>query len=84
MEISGAIGMAQLCLIIVLGGSFQVQFLFKNQNQPRTMSPNASTGTSVLDEALACIGQRIASILTHPADKDQNSITSLHNEVVGI
>jgi len=38
---------------------------------------------SILEEALACIGQRIASILIQPAEKDHNYITSLHNEVVG-
>jgi hypothetical protein len=47
-----------------------------------TMSSN--TGASILDEALACIGQRITFILVHPADKDQNYIASLCNEVVGI
>jgi len=44
----------------------------------------STSGTSILDEALACIGQRIAVILIQPADKDKNYITSLHNEVVGI
>jgi hypothetical protein len=39
---------------------------------------------SILGEALACIGQRIASILIQPAEKDNNYIASLHNEVVGI
>jgi len=42
------------------------------------------TGTFILDEGLACIGQRIASILIQPADKDENYIASLRNEVVGI
>jgi hypothetical protein len=37
---------------------------------------------SILDEALACMGQRIASILIQPAKKDKTYITSLHNEVV--
>ena len=46
------------------------------------MSSNA--GASILDEALTCIGQRIASILIQPAKKEQNYITSLYNEVVGI
>ena len=45
---------------------------------------SSTSRTSILEEALACIGQRIASILVHPADKDNNYITSLHNEVVGI
>jgi hypothetical protein len=72
-------------------GSFQMQF-HKSiavlldihpcfMNQPHTMS--SDTGTSILDEALACIGQRIASVLIQPADKDKNYIISLHNEVVG-
>jgi hypothetical protein len=52
------------------------------KNQPRTMS--SDTGTSILDEGLACIGQRVASILIQPADKDKHYITSLHNEVVSI
>jgi hypothetical protein len=42
------------------------------------------TSTSLLDEALACIGQRIAFILIQSADKDENYIASLHNEVVCI
>jgi hypothetical protein len=46
------------------------------------MSPNANA--SVLEEALACIGQRIAAILMHPADKDKDHIVSLRNEVVGV
>jgi len=45
---------------------------------------SCDTGASILDEALACIGQRIASILIHPAEKEQNYIASLKNEVVGI
>ena len=45
---------------------------------------SSDTGTSILDEGLACIGQRIASILIQPADKDENYIASLRNEVVGI
>jgi hypothetical protein len=43
-----------------------------------------NAGASILDEALACIGGRIALILIQPGDKDQNYVTSLHNEVVGI
>jgi hypothetical protein len=46
------------------------------------MSPKA--GASMLEEALVCIGQRIATILIQPTDKDKNYIASLHNEVVGI
>jgi len=52
------------------------------KNQPRTMSSN--TSTSILDEGLAYIGQRIASILIQPANKDNHYITSLHNKVVSI
>jgi hypothetical protein len=47
---------------------------------PRAMSSDA--GTSILEEALDFIGQRIASALIQPADKDNNYIASLHNEVV--
>ena len=39
---------------------------------------------SILDEALACMGQRIASILIQPAEKNKTYIASLHNEVVMI
>lgn len=45
------------------------------------MSSDASA--SIFDEALACIGQRIASALTQPADMDKYYIASLRNEVVG-
>ncbi len=45
---------------------------------------STSTGTSILEEALACIGHRIASILIQPAEKDKHYIASLHNEVVSI
>jgi hypothetical protein len=45
---------------------------------------SSDTGSSIIVEGLACIGQRIASILIQPADKDKNYIASLHNEVVGI
>lgn len=45
---------------------------------------SAETGTSVLDAALACIGQRITTILLQPGDKDKNYIASFHNEVVSI
>ena len=44
------------------------------------MQPSADL--SILDEALACIGQRIASVLIQPAEKDEIYIASLHNEVV--
>jgi hypothetical protein len=41
--------------------------------------------TSILEDALACINQRITSILTKPvANKDINYTTSLRNEVVGL
>jgi hypothetical protein len=46
------------------------------------MSPD--TCASIFDDALACIGQRIASILIQPADKDKTYIASLRNEVVCI
>jgi hypothetical protein len=52
------------------------------QEPLRTMP--SVTGTSILDEALVCIGQRIASILIQPADVDKNYVASLHNEVVSI
>jgi hypothetical protein len=93
MKISGATDTVQLRLIIgIFCGSFPVQFLIKNfcsagrsfllKNQPHSMSSDA--GASVLDEALACIGRRIASILVQPTNKDKNYIASLRNEVVGI
>jgi hypothetical protein len=44
---------------------------------------SSNEAASVLDEALVCLGQRITSILIQPADKDENYIVSLHNEVVG-
>jgi hypothetical protein len=47
-------------------------------------SDSGTSGASILDEALACIGERIASILVQVADKDKNYIASLRNEVVGI
>jgi hypothetical protein len=40
-----------------------------------------NVGFSVFDEALACIGQRIASIFKHPVKKGQHYIVFLHNEV---
>ena len=46
------------------------------------MSPDPCT--SILDEALACVGQRIALILIQLANKDKNYIASLRNEVVSI
>ena len=45
---------------------------------------SSDTATSILDDALSCISQRIASALLQPADKDQMYVTSLHNEVVSI
>ncbi|KAI9443816.1 hypothetical protein H4582DRAFT_2071289 [Lactarius indigo] len=39
-------------------------------------------GTSILDAALAYIGQRISIILLKPADIDKNYIGSLHKEVL--
>jgi hypothetical protein len=45
---------------------------------------SSETGISILEEALVYIGQRIASIIIQPADKDKNYIASLRNEVVGI
>lgn len=46
------------------------------------MSPN--TDTSILEDALAFIGQRIASIIIHSARQDEMYVSSLHNEVVSI
>jgi hypothetical protein len=48
--------------------------------RPHIMS--AETGASILDAALACIGNRISAILLRPGEKDENHIASLHNEVV--
>ena len=45
---------------------------------------SSQTGTSILDAALACIGERISAALLHPGEKDGNYIASLHNEVVRI
>jgi hypothetical protein len=45
---------------------------------------SAETGSSVLDGALTCIGERISTILFRHGDKDKNYIASLHNEVVSI
>ena len=55
---------------------------FKHKPPTTGMSPKA--GASILEEALVCIGQRIATILIQPTDRDKNYITSLYNEVVGI
>ena len=41
-------------------------------------------GTSILDAALAYIGERVSSILLKPTDNDKNYISSLHKEVVSI
>jgi hypothetical protein len=43
---------------------------------------STETGASILDAALACIGKRISTVLLRPGEKDENHITSLHNEVV--
>jgi hypothetical protein len=43
---------------------------------------SSDPAVSILDEALACMGQRIASILIQAAEKDNIYIISLHNEVV--
>jgi len=78
-------------LLSFFGGSFHTQFLISTAAAllytipiptSRTMSSN--TGTSILDEALTYIGQRIASILIQPGEKDKHYIASLHNEVVSI
>ena len=45
---------------------------------------SSQTGSSILDAALACIGERISTILLQPGHKNHNYITSLHNEVVRI
>lgn len=50
--------------------------------RPHIMS--AETGSSILDGAIACIGERISAILLRPGDEDKNYITSLHNEVVSV
>ena len=42
----------------------------------------SETSTSILDAVLACIGERISTILLQPGDKAENYIASLHNEVV--
>ena len=39
---------------------------------------------SILDDALTCIGQRIAAIVIHSAGQDEMYVSSLHNEVVSI
>ncbi len=54
------------------------------KHEPPTTGMSLKAGTSILEEALVCIGQRIATILIQPTDKDKNYIASLHNEVVGI
>jgi len=93
MEISGVTDMVQLCLLIsnfqqqlpdrISHISFAVsQNIHSPFNWPHAMSPK--TGAFIFNEALACIGQRIASILIQPANKDKNYIISLHNKVVGI
>jgi len=52
------------------------------KGQPLAMSSDKCT--SILDDALACIGQRIASALIQPSNKDKHYIASLRHEVVGI
>jgi hypothetical protein len=44
---------------------------------------STETSTSLLDDALTCIGRRITLILLDPGDKGKNYVASLHNEVVG-
>lgn len=44
----------------------------------------AETGSSMLDGALTCIGERISAILLQPGIKKKNYIASLHNEVVSL
>ena len=44
----------------------------------------SEAGTSIIEAAVACFGQRISMILLQSGDKDKNYITSLHNEVVSI
>jgi hypothetical protein len=43
---------------------------------------STETRPSILDAALACIGVRVSAILLQPGEKEENYITSLHNEVV--
>ncbi|KAH9022873.1 hypothetical protein EDB85DRAFT_2151483 [Lactarius pseudohatsudake] len=43
---------------------------------------SAAIGASILDAALACIGERISAILLNSADKGEKYIASLHNEVL--
>jgi hypothetical protein len=40
--------------------------------------------SSILDDVLAYMSQRISSILLQPGDKNKSYIVSLHNEVVSI
>ena len=42
------------------------------------------TGSSILEEALTCIGQRIGYALLQTVDQNQVHAASLQNEVVGI
>ena len=58
--------------------------LFLLQEPITLHAMSSGTSTFVLDNALSCIGERIAFILIQPADNDKNYITSLHNEVIGI
>ena len=54
------------------------------KHEPPTIGMSPKAGASILQEALVCIGQRIATILIQPTDRDKNYIASLHIEVVGI
>ena len=49
-----------------------------------TAGYTSSTGTSILDEVLACIGQRIGCALLQPVDQDEIYAANLQNEVVGV
>jgi hypothetical protein len=41
-------------------------------------------GSSILDDALAYMGERILTILCLASDDDENHIGSLHNKLVSI
>ena len=62
--------------------SIEIPFHLQINSRPHIMS--VEVGTSILDAALACIGERLSAILLRPADGGRNYITSLHNEVVSI
>jgi hypothetical protein len=65
----------QTCLSAVISSLIRFLILL-----PYIMS--SEIGTSILDAAIACIGNRISAILFQSGEKDGNYITSLHNEVV--